>query len=155
VPASDFVHASTSNIETPTKVTGVLLDCWVVAGPLYTVVGSIQMLVRDGFDIGRHPLSLLSIGDLGWLQIASFSICGLLITADVAALMRRVLRGSRGVTWGLPLIGVYWVGLIGAGFFRADSALRFPPGLPASAYDTISWQKATFTSSAAGSGSSR
>ena len=94
MPASEFVHASTSNIETPTKVTGVLLDCWVVAGPLYTVVGSIQMLVRDGFDIGRHPLSLLSMGDLGWLQIASFSICGLLITADVAALMRRVLRGS-------------------------------------------------------------
>jgi hypothetical membrane protein len=154
VPASDFVHASTSNFETTTKVTGVLLDCWVVAGPLYTVVGLIQMLVRDGFDIRRHALSLLSNGDLEWLQIVSFSIGGLLIIASVA-LMRRVLRGRRGVTWGLPLIGVYGVGLIGAGFFRADSALRFPPRLPASAYDTISWQKATCTSSAAGSDSSR
>jgi hypothetical protein len=37
-------------------------------------VGLIQVLVRDGFDIGRHALSLLGNGDLVWLQIASFSI---------------------------------------------------------------------------------
>jgi hypothetical protein len=85
VPASDFVHASTSTFETTTKVTGVLLDCWVVAGPLYTVVGLIQMLVRDGFDIRRHALSLLSSGDPEWLQIASFSIGGLLIIAKSQA----------------------------------------------------------------------
>ena len=103
-------------------MTGVLLDCWVVAGPLYTVVGLIQMLVRDGFDIRRHALSLLSNGDLGWLQIASFSIGGLLTIAGVA-LMRRVLRGSRGVTWGLPLIGVYGVGLIGVPASSAPTRL--------------------------------
>jgi hypothetical protein len=34
---------------------------------------------------------------------------------------------------------LYGLGLIGAGFFRADPALGFPPGLPADAYGTISW----------------
>jgi hypothetical protein len=89
----------------------------------------IQVLIHDGFDIRRHALSLLSNGDLGWIQITNFLVTGLLIIAGVAG-MRRLLCGSRGGTWG-PL-------LIGAGFFRADPALGFPPGLPASAYDTIS-----------------
>jgi hypothetical protein len=96
------------------------------------------MLVRNGFDITRHALSLLSNGDRGWIQIANFLVSGLLVIAGAAG-MRRVLRDSRGGAWGPLLIGVYGVGRIGAGFFRADPALGFPPGLPASAYDTISW----------------
>jgi hypothetical membrane protein len=132
------MNAVTSNTETSTKATRVLLACGVVAGPLYIVVGITQMLIRDGFDIRRHALSLLSNGDLGWIQITNFLVTGLLVIAGAAG-MRRVLRGSRGGTWGPLLIGVYGVGLIGAGFFRADPALGFPPGLPASAYDTISW----------------
>ncbi len=121
-----------------TRATRVLLACGVVAGPLYVAVGIIQMLIRDGFDIRRHALSLLSNGDLGWIQITNFLVTGLLVIAGAAG-MRRVLRGSRGGTAGPLLIGVYGVGLIGAGFFRADPALDFPPGLPAGAYDTISW----------------
>ena len=133
------MNAVTSNSETTTKATRALLACGVVAGPLYVVVGLIQMLVRDGFDIRRHALSLLSNGDLGWIQVANFLVAGLLAIVGAAG-MRRVLRGSRGGTWGPLLIGVYGVGLIGAGFFRADPVLGFPPGLPASAYDTVSWQ---------------
>ena len=136
--AADSMNAVTSNTETSTKATRVLLACSVVAGPLYIVVGITQMLIRDGFDIRRHALSLLSNGDLGWIQITNFLVTGLLVIAGAAG-MRRVLHGSRGGTWGPLLIGVYGVGLIGAGFFRADPALGFPPGLPASAYVTISW----------------
>ena len=36
------------------------------------------------------------------------------------------------------LIGVYGIGLIGAGFFTADPAFGFPPGTPANAH-AISW----------------
>jgi len=64
-------------------------------------------------------------------------VCGLLVIAGAAG-MRRVLRGSRGGTWGPQSMGVYGVGLIDAGFFRADPALGFPQGLPAGAYDAIS-----------------
>jgi hypothetical protein len=131
---------STNNAssETVTKVTRALLACGLVAGPLYVVVGLVQMLIRDGFDIRRHALSLLSNGELGWIQISNFLLTGLLVIAAAAG-MRRVLRGSRGGRWGPLLIGVYGLGLIGAGLFRADPALGFPPGLPADAYGTVSW----------------
>jgi hypothetical protein len=130
--------ANNASSETFTKVTRALLACGVVAGPLYVVLGLIQMLIRDGFDIRRHALSLLSNGELGWIQISNFLLSGLLVMAGAAG-MRRVLRGSRGGRWGPLLIGVYGLGLIGAGLFRADPALGFPPGLPADAYGTVSW----------------
>jgi hypothetical membrane protein len=119
------------------RLTRALLICGVVAGPLYIVVGLIQMLIRPGFDIRRHALSLLSNGDLGWIQIANFEVTGLLVIAGALG-MRRVLCGSRGGTWGPLLIGLYGLGLIGAGIFTADPALGFPPGTPVDA-NTISW----------------
>jgi hypothetical protein len=52
---------------TPTTSTRTLLACGVAAGPLFTGVSLLQVLARDGFDLGRHPLSLLSLGDAGWV----------------------------------------------------------------------------------------
>jgi Protein of unknown function (DUF998) len=46
------------------------------AGPLFILVGLLQAFTRDGFDLRRHPLSLLSNGDLGWIQIANFIVTG-------------------------------------------------------------------------------
>ena len=31
-----------------------------------------QGLVRDGYDFTRHPMSLLALGEGGWVQIANF-----------------------------------------------------------------------------------
>jgi Protein of unknown function (DUF998) len=135
VTAKDGTPIASSN--TTTKLTRALLICGVVAGPLYTIVGFIQMFIRPGFDIRRHALSLLSNGDLGWIQVANFEVSGLLVIAGALG-MRRVLRGSRGGTWGPLLLGVYGLGLIGAGIFSADPALGFPPGTPEDA-TAISW----------------
>src|SRR5438128_1850429 len=55
-----------------------LLACGAVAGPLFVIVGFGQAFTRPGFDLTRHPLSVLSNGDLGWLQIANFLVSGLL-----------------------------------------------------------------------------
>jgi hypothetical protein len=52
----------------------------------------------------------------------------LLIAASFG--MRRVLRGSRGGSWGPMLLGVYGFGLVFAGIFSADPGLGFPPGTP-------------------------
>lgn len=136
------VSSNGASSEKITTVTRTLLACGVVAGPLYVVVGLFQMLIRDGFDIRRHALSLLANGDLGWIQTANFLVAGLLVVLGAAG-MRRVLRGGRGGTWGPPLLGLYGLGLIGAGLFRADPALGFPPGLPADAYGAISWHGLT------------
>jgi Protein of unknown function (DUF998) len=121
-----------------TKPTWALLACGVVAGPLFLAVALLQALTRDGFDLGRHPLSLLSLGELGWIQIANFVVAGLLTLAFAVGL-RRVLHPGRGGTWGPLLIGAYGVGLIGGGVFLADAGAGFPPGAPAGAPEQLSW----------------
>jgi hypothetical membrane protein len=112
-----------------TRIARTLIACGVLAGPLYTGLGLLQMAIRPGFDIRRHPLSLLSNGELGWIQIANFLITGALVVAAAAGL-RAALRSGAGRTWAAPMVGLYGLGLIGAGVFSADPALGFPPGTP-------------------------
>jgi hypothetical protein len=128
---------SGATLET-TRPTRALLACGVVAGPLFVAVALLQALTRDGFDPGRHPLSLLSLGELGWIQIANFVVAGLLSVAFAVGL-RRVLHPGRGGTWGPLLVGAYGVGLIGGGVFIADPGAGFPPGAPAGAPEQLSW----------------
>jgi uncharacterized protein DUF998 len=121
-----------------TSTTRTLLRAGVVAGPLYLVVGYAQAATRDGFDLTRHPFSFLSLGELGWLQITNFVVAGLLFIAAGAGI-RRVLRGTRGGTWGPLLIAAMGLGMIGGGVFVADPAYGFPAGAPAGQPETISW----------------
>ncbi len=120
--------------------TRTLLICGIVAGPLYIVVVVLQMLTRDGFDISRHPASMLSNGDQGWIQIANFVVSGLLLLAGAIGL-RRVLGPAAGVggIWGPRLLGVFGAGMVAAAFFSADPADGFPPGTPAGPPQSISW----------------
>jgi hypothetical protein len=110
------------------KVTKSLLTAGFIAGPLYIVLGLTQAFTRPGFDITRHALSLLSNGDLGWIQITNFIISGLLVIAGAVGI-RRVIEG-RGKTWGTLLIGLYGLSLICGGIFKADPAMGFPLGTP-------------------------
>lgn len=120
-----------------TRLTRALLSCGVVAGPIYIIVGGIEMFTRPGFDPTRDDLSLMSNGSLGWIHISLFILTGLLTIAGAVG-MRCALAGGRGGTWGPILVGIYGLGLIGAGFFVADPAHGFPPGTPADAH-TVSW----------------
>jgi hypothetical protein len=119
-------------------VTRALLACGVVAGPVYVVGGALEGLTREGFDFTRHDLSLLSNGPGGWIHIALLVTTGLLTVAGAVG-MRRALRSGPGSTWGPALVGLYGLGLIGAGVFPADPALGFPPGTPAEAR-AVSWR---------------
>jgi Protein of unknown function (DUF998) len=130
--------ASDAASETTPTITRALLVCGVVAGPLYVVVALLQVLFRDGFDLGRHPLSLLSLGELGWIQITNFIVGGLLAVGFAVGL-RRVLHPGRGGTWAPLLVGGYGLGLIAGGVFIADPALGFPPGTPDGIPDQFSW----------------
>lgn len=111
------------------RFTQALLGIGIAAGPLYLLVGIAQALTREGFDMRRHALSLLSNGDLGWIQIANFLLSGLIVIGGAIGI-RLALAGRSGGTWGPILVGVYGVGLIGAGVFVADPGLGFPPGTP-------------------------
>jgi hypothetical protein len=74
-----------------------LLGAGMLAGPLYLIVGYAQALTRAGFDFRRHPLSILSNGELGWIQVANFLVSGALVIAGAVG-VRRALTGSRGGT---------------------------------------------------------
>lgn len=113
----------------PHPATRRLLLGGLLAGPLYVGVGLLEMLLRPGFDLRRHSLSLLSNGDLGWIHITLFLVTGALTLAGALGL-RRSLRGGPGGTAAPLLLGFYGLGLIGAGVFSADPALGFPPGTP-------------------------
>jgi len=115
-----------------------LLAAGSLAGPLFLVTAGIQAGVRDGFDISRHPLSALSVGAHGWVQIANFVVTGLLVVAAAAGL-HRVLPASRRVRWGTRLVGAHGVGLIGAGVFTTDAADGFPLGTPDGLPESFSW----------------
>jgi hypothetical membrane protein len=132
----------TSSVRTGAGTTAALLACGVVAGPFYVVIGVMQMLFREGFDLSRHPLSVLSNGSLGWIQIANFLVSGALTVACAVGL-RRALAPGRGARFGPLLVGVYGAGVFLNGLFRADPVDGFPPGTPLGPPTTMSWQGAT------------
>jgi Protein of unknown function (DUF998) len=101
-----------------TGITKALCVCGVVAGPLFTVAWIVEGATRVNYDPMRCPISSLSIGDGGWMQIATFIITGLLVLAFAIGL-RCALRPS-GSVWGPALVGLVGTGLIGAGIFVTD-----------------------------------
>lgn len=115
--AAPVVVARTSSLTTARSTTALLV-CGVVAGPLFVIVIAAQALTRDGFDPSRHPISALSLGDRGWIQITEFVLVGMLSVAFAVG-QRRVLRPAP-ATRGPLLIAVYGVGLIVTGVFVGD-----------------------------------
>jgi hypothetical protein len=106
-----------------------LLTAGVIAGPLFIVAPLIQAFARQGFDLTRHAISMLLLGNLGWIQFANFEVTGLLALLYAVGMWRR-LHPSRAGTWGPILVGAYGVLLIIAGIFPPDAAFGFPPGAP-------------------------
>ncbi|GAB3829427.1 DUF998 domain-containing protein [Kribbella italica] len=122
---------STATITAPKVET---LGALALAGPLWAVVALGQAATRDGFDLTRHPLSMLSTGSLGWLQITNFVVAGAL--AIVGA---RGIGWATGSKWAPRLVTAYGVGYILAGVFVLDAGDGFPAGTPLGAPATISW----------------
>ncbi|MFG2058601.1 DUF998 domain-containing protein [Micromonospora sp. NPDC048930] len=118
--------------------TATLLTAGAAVGPVFLGLSFAQVLTRDGFDLSRQPLSLLALGDHGWIQIGNFVLSGLLALAGAAG-FRRALRGGPAGTWGPALVAVLGVGLIVAGVLRADPSMGWPAGAPEGAPETMSW----------------
>lgn len=97
----------------------------VAAGILFFAVSTVEIFARPGFDIYCHAISMLSLGERGWVMVATFIISGLLVLA-CAARMRSAAVGTAGPA----LIGLYGIGLVIAGIFPAPAGLGFPPGTP-------------------------
>jgi hypothetical protein len=86
----------------------------------------------------HQPLSLLSLGAAGWVQIANFVVAGLLSCAFAAGLSR-VLTTGPGSTWGSRLIALFGIGLVAGGVFTPDPALGYPVGTPDAIPQSFTW----------------
>jgi hypothetical protein len=107
----------------------LLLTAGGIAGVLFCGVATHGILTRPGFDLQRHAVSNLSLGEGGWMMVAAFIGSGLL-TLLCALGMSRVLLEGRGRR-ALPiLIGLYGLGLVLAGIFPPPACCGFPAGTP-------------------------
>ena len=113
----------------PAAVTRSLLGYGPLAGACYLVSGLVQALTREGFDLERHDLSLLANGPLGWMQILTLVVAGLMTVASAAGLVR-ALPGGPAATWAASLLAGYGLALVAAGVFIADPMNGFPVGTP-------------------------
>ena len=109
--------------------TKTLLACGAVGGPLFVVAFVIEGATRANYDPLRHPVSSLALGNFGWVQVANFIVTSLLMLAFAIGL-RRAFRPPEGSTWGPLLVGVWAIGLLGAGIFVTDPVSGYPPGTP-------------------------
>ena len=109
------------------KLTTSLLACGVLGGFGFIAVFLIAGAIRPHYSPLYHHVSSLSLGDDGSIQIANFVVTGILIIACALGL-RRALSSGRGSTWGPILVGMFGLGLVGAGAFVTDPGFGYPPG---------------------------
>ncbi len=118
-------HTNQSASDRGAAATRSLLGLGVLAGPFYLTVGLIQAGTRDGFDLMRHPLSVLANGPGGWVQTANFVLTGVMVPAAAAGFLRALGPQARAVSW---FLGGFGASMIVAAVFPADPMDGFPVG---------------------------
>jgi hypothetical protein len=121
-------------VDMAAATTRSLLGWGVVAGPFYLVVGLVLALTRPGFDLSRHALSQLMLGEHGWLQTVNLALSGLMALAAALGFLRAI-RSGRGLAIGV-LTAVYGACLVLSALFPPDPAAGFPPGSEAGTVST-------------------
>jgi len=106
-----------------------LLPYGAVAGPLFVSVFSIEGARRPDYKPLRHPVSSLSLGRRGWVQVANFAATGMLYIAGAAGLARSPGQAACGRIAAAAL-GATGLGLLGSAMFRTDPVSGYPPGTP-------------------------
>src|SRR5215472_4748954 len=119
------------------RITKTLLGYGVLAGIVFEASVIVDGLTRHGLRFAHDDASLLSNGPLGWIQVTTFLLAGVMTIA--AAVGVRRATASR---WAPRLIAIYGAGLIGAGICSADPANGFGPGAPLGKAAHVSWHGA-------------
>jgi hypothetical protein len=119
------------------QLTGAGVAGIVLFTAVFTVVGA----ARPAYDPIRHFVSVLSLGDGGWVQIANFVVCGVLIAGLGTGLARRWGSGP-GAHWVPRLVTVAGVALVGCGLFLPDPSLGYPQGTPDELFTPLTWHGA-------------
>ncbi|MCZ7418441.1 MULTISPECIES: DUF998 domain-containing protein [unclassified Micromonospora] len=85
---------------------------------------------RPGYQLTRHWISHLSLGERGWLGTVKLVAVGLLIVAVALGLRDRakpVIATPRGATW--RPVALAGLALLAAAAFPIDPGLGYPPGV--------------------------
>jgi hypothetical membrane protein len=106
-----------------------LLQCGLVAGPLFMITLLVEGILKPGYDPIRHPGSSLALGPYGWIQSLNFLVSGLLALAFAMG-VRQVLKQGDGFKRSWLFIAYWAIGLIGAGIFTTDPVNGYPLGTP-------------------------
>lgn len=115
-----------------------LLRCGALGAMLFIAVFLVDGATRSGYSPARLPVSALSLGPRGWIQIANFVGTGILMVVFAWGL-RLALHPGRGATWGPLLLAVFGAGLVLSGMFVMDPMRGYPPGTPAGVPARLSW----------------
>ncbi len=112
----------------------LLIACGAIGPILFILVFLVEGAIRPGYSAWHNFVSDLSLSNQGWMQIANFLICGVLMLCFALGL-RQVLRSSKGAVWGPLLLGIFGLSLLIAGFFVTDPSLGYyPPGTSSSTH---------------------
>lgn len=89
-------------------------------GPLlFILVFLVEGAIRPGYSAWRQMVSELCLGKRGWVQVANFLICGLLLLGFAVGL-GQVLPSGPGAMWGPVLLGLFALGLTLSGLFVGE-----------------------------------
>jgi len=116
--------AATPGFDRGAAVTRSMLGWGAVAGPFHLVFGLILALTRPGFELTRDALSLLLIGDLGWLQWLNLVLAGLMTIVAAIGLLRTPEWSPTAAI----LVGGYGLCLVLSAIFPPDATESFPSG---------------------------
>jgi len=116
-------------------ITRLLLWAGTIGPLFFVVVLLIEGATRPGYNAWRNFGSSLSLGSQGWMQIANFLICGVLMIGFAFGL-RQALHTGKGAVWGPILMGFFGIEMILAGIFVTDPGLGYPPGVASLAHPT-------------------
>lgn len=105
-------------------VTRWLLLAGIVGPVIFVLVFLVDGATRPGYDPVRNLVSVLSLGDGGWVQAANFVASGLLLAAFGVGLQRDP-RGQRS-RWLPPLMVLTGMALAWTGLFPPDPQLGYP-----------------------------
>jgi hypothetical protein len=124
------------------QITRLLLAGGVGGPPLFVAVLLLEGATRPGYNAWVQAGSALSLSRWGWVQMANFVVCGVLVFGFALGLRRLLAAGGRGSTWGPRLIAAFGLALVVAGVFVTDPAQGYPPGTPSGPAVATTWHGA-------------
>jgi hypothetical protein len=111
------------------KTTKGLLTCGIIGVFLFIIMFPIQGQLRVAYSPIKFPISSLSIGEFGWIQISNFIIAGSLIFLSSIGFRQATPLLKNSLLTSI-LIGAVGLGLVGAGIFSTDPLYGYPTTEP-------------------------